>query len=217
MKQPMKPSMKQSKQSKKPPRKPRAREAVFIKSAPSMATFPPEGDPEIAFAGRSNVGKSSLINTLTGFEGLARTSSTPGRTQLLNWFRIVPPTGPVLQFVDLPGFGYAKVPRYMRESWRPMVEEYITKRDTLRTVVVIVDTRRGPEAEEIELCEWLASLDRPVLVVCTKADKVPKSKRFPAAAAARRALGLPRDPILFSAETGEGVAELWRALLSAAA
>jgi GTP-binding protein len=194
---------------------PRAREAVFVKSAPSPANFPPEGAPEIAFAGRSNVGKSSLINTLTGFAGLARTSSTPGRTQLLNWFRVVPPIGPELRFVDLPGYGYAKVSRELRQAWQPLVEDFVTKRAVVRLVIVILDIRRGAEQEELDLLEWLDSIDKPAQVVLTKADKVVKSKRFPAAAAARRALGLARDPIVFSAETGDGVADLWRVITTA--
>ncbi len=193
---------------------PRARQAVFVKSAPTPATFPPEGAPEIAFAGRSNVGKSSLINALTGFDGLARTSRTPGRTQLLNWFRVVPPSGPELAFVDLPGYGFAKVARDLRAAWQPLVEKFVTDRAVLKLVVVILDIRRGAEQEEEDLLEWLDSIDKPAQIVLTKADKVPKSKRFPAVAAARRELRLDRDPICFSAETGEGAAELWRAIAS---
>lgn len=194
----------------------RRRSATFVASASSPASFPPPGAPEIAFAGRSNVGKSSLLNALTGVRGLARTSSTPGRTRLLNWFRVVPPRGPAeLQFVDLPGYGYAKVSKAERAAWRPLVEAFVQGRPTLRLVVVIVDIRRGVEEEERELCEWLADVGRPALVVLTKADKLPKSKRFPAAAAVRRALGLARDPVVFSAETGEGADDLWRAILAA--
>jgi len=192
-----------------------ARSATYVTSASSPAGFPRPGRPEIAFAGRSNVGKSSLINTLTGKKGLARTSATPGRTRLLNWFDVSPPGGPDVAFVDLPGFGYAKVPRDMRASWRPLVESFVTDRETLRLVVVIIDARRGPEEEEVELLEWLADVDRPALVVLTKVDKLPKSKRIPAAAATRRALGLKKEPLLFSADSGDGVDDLWRAILSA--
>jgi GTP-binding protein len=160
------------------------------------------------------VGKSTLLNTLCGVPKLARTSSEPGRTRLLNWFAIVPPAGPELAFVDLPGYGYARVSRALRASWRPLVEAYVEKRGVLALVVVIVDARRGPEEEERELLEWLAEVGKPALVVLTKTDKLAKNKRLPAAQAARRALGLARDPLLVSAE-GDGIADLWRALLSA--
>ncbi len=193
----------------------RARFAEFIVSAAAPAGFPAPGAPEIAFAGRSNVGKSSLINALTGKKGLARTSATPGRTRLLNWFAVKAPTGHELAFVDLPGFGYAKVPRDMRASWRPLVDGLIRGRETLKLVILIVDLRRGPEHEELELIDWLAEAGREVQVVLTKADKVAKNKRQPAVSAARRAMGLARDPLLFSSETGEGVDELWKAILRA--
>ena len=193
----------------------RARSATFITSATGPAGFPAEGPPEIAFAGRSNVGKSSLLNTVVGVAGLARTSATPGRTRLLNFFRVVAPDGAPLHFVDLPGYGYAKVPREMRASWRPMVEAYVTKRTTLALMVVIVDARRGPEDEEAELLDWLDEIDKPALVVLTKADKLPKNKRLPAAAQARRSLGLARDPILFSATSKEGIDALWKKIQSA--
>ncbi|MBI4510744.1 MAG: YihA family ribosome biogenesis GTP-binding protein [Deltaproteobacteria bacterium] len=193
----------------------RAKKATFVTSAALPAQFPTPADPEIAFAGRSNVGKSSLINSLIGAK-IAKTSSTPGHTRLLNWFRVVPPSGPELAFVDLPGYGYAKVPHEMRAAWRPLVDAFVTSRDSLRLVVVIIDARRGPEAEERELVEWLAHVGRPTLVVLTKVDKLPKSKRLPAIQAARRALGLDRDPLLFSSLTGEGAAPLWRAIVAAA-
>jgi GTP-binding protein len=193
----------------------RARSATFLTSATGPAGFPAEGPPEIAFAGRSNVGKSSLLNTLVGVAGLARTSSTPGRTRLLNFFRVVAPDGTDFHFVDLPGYGYAKVPREMRAAWRPMVEAYVSGRKTLELVVVIVDARRGPEDEEAELLEWLDELGKPALVVLTKADKLPKNKRLPAATGARRALGLKRDPLLFSATGKDGLSDLWRKIQSA--
>jgi GTP-binding protein len=191
----------------------RARSATFLTSAPHQGAFPPPTLPEIAFAGRSNVGKSSLLNTLVGVDGLARTSSTPGRTQALNWFTIVPPRGPELAFVDLPGYGYAQAPQDLRKAWQPLVEGF-AKRETCKLFVVIVDIRRGPEREEAELFEWLASIQVPALLVCTKADKLPKNQRFPAAQACRRALDLDSPPLTFSAQTGDGVADLWRAVLA---
>ena len=192
----------------------RARQATFRTSATSPEGFPPPGAPEIAFAGRSNVGKSSLINTLTGVKGLARTSGTPGRTRMLNWFSVLPPSGPELTFVDLPGYGYAKVSKEMRKGFGTLIDRYITERDVLKMVVVILDARRGAEEEELDFVPWLEEHGRQPLVVLTKSDKLSKSQRLPAAAAARRALGLKRDPILFSATTGEGIEELWRRIIA---
>ncbi|MEM9489937.1 MAG: ribosome biogenesis GTP-binding protein YihA/YsxC [Myxococcota bacterium] len=192
----------------------KAKSATFVISASQPSGFPPPTLPEIAFAGRSNVGKSSLINTLVGVPRLARTSSTPGRTRLLNWFRVVPHKGPTAHFVDLPGYGYAKVPKAMRESWRPLIESYLSGRHALRALVLLIDTRRGAQSEEADLLDWLDDAEVPIITVLTKADKLAKNKRKPAAAAARRALDLAREPILFSAQTGAGLAELWRAILA---
>lgn len=190
----------------------RARRATFLQSATSPALFPAASLPEVAFAGRSNVGKSSLLNALVGVPKLARTSSTPGRTRLLNWFHVEPPSGGPLHFVDLPGYGFAKVSVGERASWRPLIEAYIQDRSVLRLVVVIVDARRGAEQEERDLLEWLGFVGRRAVVVLTKSDKLPRSHRLPAAAAARRELALSRDPIVFSAESGDGVDPLWRAI-----
>lgn len=194
----------------------KARRAEFLTSASGPEGFPRPGLPEIAFAGRSNVGKSSLINALVGVPGLARTSRTPGRTRLLNWFRVEPVKGPPLALVDLPGYGYAKVSREMRDSWRPLVESYLVGRDALRGVVLLVDARRGGEEEERELLEYLAAQDVPVQVVLTKADKLAKSRRRPAADAVRRELGLAREPLACSATTADGLDALWRFLVERA-
>jgi GTP-binding protein len=195
----------------------KALRATFLTSASAPSSFPEEGAPEIAFAGRSNVGKSSLINALTGVKGLARTSSTPGRTRLLNWFDVKPQSGKRLAFVDLPGFGYAKVSKEMRRGFGVLIESYVKEREALRAVVVIVDARRGAEQEEDELIAYLEQAGRHPIVVLTKVDKLSKAQRRPAAMAAKRRLGLTREPILFSAESLEGLDELWRAILAAAA
>ncbi|HTE49370.1 MAG TPA: ribosome biogenesis GTP-binding protein YihA/YsxC [Kofleriaceae bacterium] len=196
----------------------KAPRAEFLTSASDPGGFPRPELPEIAIAGRSNVGKSSLINMLVGVPGLARTSRTPGRTRLLNWFRVEPVKGPALALVDLPGYGFAKVSRDLREAWRPLVEAYLTgRREALRAVVLLVDARRGGEDEERELIEYLAEQEVPVQVVLTKSDKLGKAQRRPAAAAVRRQLGLARDPILCSASTAEGMDLLWRFLLDRAA
>jgi GTP-binding protein len=192
----------------------RARKASFVTSAAAPTDFPPEELPEVAFAGRSNVGKSSLINTLVGQSGLARTSRTPGRTQLLNWFRVeAPPPGGALAFVDLPGYGYAKVPTAMQASWQTLIERYLEDRKVLKAVVLLVDVRRGAEGEEEDLAAWLVERKIPVIGVVTKIDKVAKNKREPVLAGVKRALALPRPPIGFSAQDGDGVDDLWRAIV----
>jgi GTP-binding protein len=194
----------------------RAKSAEFVTSAAEPSGFPRPTLPEIAFAGRSNVGKSSLINTLVGVPGLARTSRTPGRTRLLNWFRVVPPKGGPVHFVDLPGYGYARVPHEMRASWRPLIEAFLRDRPALRGLVLLVDARRGAEDEERDLLAWLRDGGVPALVVVTKADKLSKNKRKPAGLAVQQDLALQRPAILFSSLDGDGVAPLWRAILQLA-
>jgi GTP-binding protein len=191
------------------------RNARFVTSAADPAGFPVPTLPEIAIAGRSNVGKSSLINTLVGKPGLARTSRTPGRTRLLNWFAV--DGQPPFQLVDLPGYGYASVTRETRAAWLPLIEGYLAERDVLRGVVLLVDARRGVEAEEEDFVAWLAERPVTTIVVLTKADKLPKNQRPLAAAAAKKALGLRREPLLVSATDNLGLDELWRAIRAALA
>ncbi len=176
--------------------------ATFLGAATEPGRFPDPSVPEVAFAGRSNVGKSSAINRLVGRRGLARTSSTPGRTQQLNFFGI----DDRLVLVDLPGYGYAKVSKAVRDAWRPLVESYLGTRGVLAGVVLIVDVRRGLEEEEHQLLDVLAALDVPVLVLATKIDKLNRGERTKALGALA-ASALPVVP--FSAVTGAGVAEAW--------
>jgi GTP-binding protein len=182
--------------------------AEFVLSAKEPAHYPPAGLPEIAFAGRSNVGKSSLINTLLNRKGLARTSNTPGRTQEINFFLV----NERLAFIDLPGYGYAKVPEAIRKQWGPMVETYLRERDTLRLVVVILDVRRDPSGEDLQLMEWLQCYRIRFLICLTKTDKVSRNEF----ANRRRRIGekilFSPEPALiaFSAKTGEGKELLWR-------
>jgi GTP-binding protein len=182
--------------------------AKFVTSAAKPTDFPPPRLPELAVVGRSNVGKSSLINALVDQDGLARTSRTPGRTRLLNWFEV----DGRFHLVDLPGYGYAAVDRDMRAGWQPLIEEYLSKRDALAGVLLLIDVRRGPEAEELDFVPWLEGKKIPVVVALTKADKLPKNKRMLEIAKAKKTLALKRDPIAVSAQTGDGIDTVWRAL-----
>ena len=165
--------------------------------------------PEFAFAGRSNVGKSTLINRLVRTPGLARTSSTPGRTQQINFF-LLPER---MVFADLPGYGFARVPAAIRATWKPLLERYFESRETLRGIVVIIDARRGLGAEDELLLEFAAGCGRPAIVVANKVDKLRQGER----ARLQRELStrLP-DALPFSATTGEGERELWRRLTALA-
>lgn len=198
-------------------------EARFVAGATTLPQLPPPVFAEIAFAGRSNVGKSSLINALTERKKLVRTSSTPGCTRGINIFRLrlrVPsaepegaPTEGELDLVDLPGFGFARRSKGERKSWGPLIEGFLRERPGLRAVVLIVDVRRGPEEDDLELLEFLAHIGRPAVLVATKLDKVPKNQRK----LALEALSREYRPLYgFSAETGEGRDALWRALLKRA-
>ncbi len=182
----------------------------FVGSAVDKDGYPELGLPEVAFAGRSNVGKSSLINCLTGRKGLARTSSTPGRTQIINFFSI----DDFLMLVDLPGFGYARVPERIRAGWAEMIEQYLGQSRWLRLVVHIVDARHVPGELDRRLLDWLTAHGRRFQVVATKVDKVPRSRRPASLRAIARTLQV-NEVIPFSATTGEGKRELWRVLKEA--
>ena len=178
----------------------------FIKSAAKPAHYPEETLPEIAFAGRSNVGKSSLINVLVNRKNLVRTSNTPGRTQLINFFRI----NDAFTFVDLPGYGFAKVPLSVKREWGPMMETYLSRRENLRGTVLILDIRRIPSAEDLQMLQWLRASGIPPLLVVTKCDKLSKSQRSRQAAVIARQVGVePEELSLFSALTREGLDGVW--------
>jgi GTP-binding protein len=184
---------------------------TFVTSAASPKDFPPPTLPELAVVGRSNVGKSSLINALVGQDGLARTSRTPGRTQLINWFSVA--ASPPFHLVDLPGYGYAKVPAGMKDSWKPLIESYLSNRTTLAGVLLLIDIRRGPEVEELDFVPWLAERNVPLVVALTKGDKLAKNKRNVEVMRARQVLSLTRDPFAVSTLSAEGIDEVWRSLI----
>jgi GTP-binding protein len=181
----------------------------FVRSAVKPADFPAQDLPDLAVAGRSNVGKSSLINNL--FQRtktpLAKVSSTPGKTRLVNFFRVQD----AFYLVDLPGFGYAKRSKDERESWRQMVSDYVENRPGLAAMLVLIDLRRGPEDEEWTLLEALAEFGIGALVVLTKCDKLAKSKRRLEQERLARALGTKARAVVgHSSRTSEGREELWR-------
>lgn len=180
--------------------------AKFITSAVKLNQYPPPDIPEVAFAGRSNVGKSSLINKLVNRKRLVKTSSTPGRTQLINFFRV----NDELSLVDLPGYGYAKVPAMVKKQWGPMVESYIANRSNLKAVVLLMDLRRTPRAEEFNIMDWLHHYKIPTILVLTKADKLSKTKQMKQRRLAADTLGIDmNDLLLFSAKSGQGKEALW--------
>ena len=183
--------------------------AEFITSAVKPSQYPQTGLPEIAFAGRSNVGKSSLINTLIDRKRLVKTSSTPGRTQLINFFLI----NKEFSFVDLPGYGYAKVPASVQKNWGPMIETYLTFRKTLNGIVLIMDIRRIPGKYESDIMEWLYHYNIPAVLVLTKADKLSKTKQIKQHFTISKALSVDMNYlILFSAKSRQGKDDVWNAV-----
>jgi GTP-binding protein len=181
---------------------------VFLKSAFSEKDWPEGSLPECAFMGRSNVGKSSLINSLVGVRGLARTSSRPGRTQSLNFFLI----NEAFRFVDLPGYGFARVPESIRSTWSDMATAYLANRRELVLSIQIVDSRHVPTALDQQLDAWLSMHQKPRIVVATKSDKLSKNERQKAIERAKEALSA-KTVIAYSAITGHGRDEVWRSIV----
>lgn len=181
----------------------------FVKSACKMNQLPEGGFPEIAFAGRSNVGKSSLINSMVNRRGLVKVSARPGKTQALNYFLV----DNKLYLVDLPGYGFARVSKKLQQEWRGLIGDYLVSRPTLRCVVVIIDIRHALKPQDRELVDWLRANGRPFLIVYTKKDKLSGNQQAQQAAILDASLGLARDErVLFSAKTGAGRQELISAL-----
>lgn len=182
--------------------------ARFVGAAGPTGGAPPPGGPEVAIAGRSNVGKSSLINALVGRRGLARASRTPGRTRQLNFFLL----NERFALVDLPGYGFAVGPEAEQRAWGPLVEGYLRERPTLRGLVLVIDARRGVETEEDQVLAFAADAGVPVAVAATKLDKLARGAARARVDGLRGWLGARAPLVGFSARTGEGRAELWRVL-----
>ncbi len=183
-------------------------QAEIVISAVSPEQYPQMPIPEVALAGRSNVGKSSLINTMIQRKNLARTSSNPGKTQTLNFYLI----NECMHFVDLPGYGYAKVSKSQREKWGVMIETYLTKREQLKSVFLIVDLRHPPSKDDKLMYDWLVYYEIPHQVIATKHDKIPKTRVPAHLKVIQQQLGMPAgtQPIMFSSETGLGKDALWK-------
>ncbi len=183
--------------------------AKFVKSAAKLSQYPPAVLPEIAFAGRSNVGKSSLINILVNRKHLVKTSSTPGRTQLINFFVI----NETFSFVDLPGYGYARVPKSVKKNWGPMIETYFSTRETLKGVVLIMDIRRMPDQKELNLIDWFNHINIYSILILTKADKLSKTKQINQHLSIAKALSVDKkELILFSTKSRQGKDAVWYAI-----
>lgn len=182
----------------------------FVISAVKPHQYPETDYPEFALAGRSNVGKSSFINKMLNRKALARTSSKPGKTQLLNFFNI----NDLLYFVDVPGYGYAKVSKTERAAWGKMIETYMTTREQLRAVVLLVDLRHAPTKDDITMYDFLKHYDIPAIIVATKADKIKKSQLQKHIKVVRDTLNIDKQDafVIFSSETGQGKEEAWEAI-----
>jgi GTP-binding protein len=184
--------------------------AEFVKSVMNLEQCPKDGRPEIAFVGRSNVGKSSLLNALLSRKGLAKTSSTPGKTQTINFFDV----NRVIYFVDLPGYGFAKVPKGVKMEWSRVMTSYLRNRPPLRLVVLLLDSRHEPTARDEEMLELLDASGVPTLLAATKVDKLKNSERARNLRGIRARLELDEEAELlpFSSVTGEGTKPLWHVI-----
>lgn len=175
--------------------------AEYVTSAPTLQEAPPWNLPEIVLVGRSNVGKSSFINTLVNRKNLAKTSNTPGKTRLMNFYKV----NDRFAFVDLPGYGYAKVSKAMQAQWQKQLTRYLEKRPNLVLVIQLIDARHGPQESDRQMFSWLMHHQKPTLVVLTKADKISRSDLGKQVQATGKGLGISPDQVLpFSAETGWG-------------
>lgn len=185
--------------------------ADILLSAANKSHYPQDDIPEVALAGRSNVGKSSFINTILNRKNLARTSGKPGKTQLLNFFNI----DDKLRLVDVPGYGYARVSKKEREKWGRMIEEYLTSRENLKAVVSLVDFRHEPSADDVQMYEFLKYYDIPVILVATKADKIPRGKWNKHESMIKKKLDFDTSDsfIIFSSVTKEGLEKSWDEIL----
>jgi GTP-binding protein len=186
------------------------KDVSFVKSAVKPDQYPPAEIPEIAFVGRSNVGKSSLINLLVNRKNLVRTSNTPGRTQLINFFSV---NSDSFMLVDLPGYGFAKVPLSVKKQWGPMMDSYLSTRPTLGGVVLILDVRRVPSAEDLQMLQFLRTYDITPVLVVTKCDKVSKNERKRQAQIIAGTMKVPESELrFFSALSREGIDGIWGAI-----
>jgi len=189
----------------------KVKSSKFLTSAYAKSDYPAELYPEVACAGRSNVGKSSLINTLVNRKNLARTSSAPGKTQCINFYLV----NQCLYLVDLPGYGFAKVPAQVRKRWRPMVDEYLRDRKKLCGVIVTLDSRVGPTPLDVSVKEWLDDLSIPAVFVMTKLDKLSRNRVNKALQHVAETLSVsPEHIVPFSAVTGQGKGKLWQEITS---
>ena len=183
--------------------------AEFVISAPGPKQFPRDSRPQIAIAGRSNVGKSSIINSLLHRKNLVKTSQTPGKTQLINFFII----NESFYFVDLPGYGYARVPHAVTDAWAPMIEGYLKDAPNLSAVIVLLDSRREPDERDLRLIEWLKQYEIPAIYALTKIDKLNRQETDRARRSISAGLEIADELVLTSAKSGTGIKELWGAII----